>query len=1004
MKSSSRIWASFSIAVALFFQFGQAWCVTVEVPSTSAWTPTGVELEKGGWLVIEAAGEAEITRQTLMGRHDYDYTVGPAGTYVYPDKAADRPFPIAAADRGPSPAYALIGRIGEEGEPFLVGSRLEKEIPENGELFLGINDYDLEDNSGAFTADVSISAAPPELLSPPPVLSPVGEGEPVEDACAVILFVDGLRPDVVKEMAASGYLPVIKELFIDGGVEMAPTFTVFPSVTLPSTASFLTGCSPARTGLKTQYYFDRKSRYGSTFFKPFGPREAANWLRPTGLRRIFLHARRLFTLSSRKRAEIRSRLDGVKTVFDYMKESGIECTCGIVPIQPAFPSRRWAQRAMNTVPFFRANKGKFYGDQTNEAYSIRHIFNSRFRVAVLWFPNVDTRSHDTPRGQFGGSRRELVRLDRYLGEMVERLKTIGKWESTYLLLISDHGHMGGVDTINQRFDIAREILYPLPKDEDGDGRIDPDSGLGMNVKAYRYNRFHKWRFPRRYAYLCSSDAVEHLYLPHGGSRSKISGRVNSYGELTGYRIDEEYEPVDLIAHLLNYDAGERNRYPGMVSDRPIDLVMLRLDDAKILVASADRGSAVIERSAAAGGGRLYRYVPARDLREDADGVIYEEALEGPDPLGYLEDGGLRVSGDRLEWLTSFHDDREWLSATRDTRYPDGVVALANSLFWEPAVRGREERNRPDLIVSAARGWVIDRGRHVGTDHGYPLYESMRTTFFVHGPNVIEGGSLDGANRTVDILPTVLDIMSVEYDAAAVDGLPVRSFYEGAAESGGASLPDPYREVSVSPEDIVSPFMAEYEVPPRPFTAYDPNRAYDPHIIAVDIAQVPALEVVSLIDFIADLVIPGDRLFPARTGIRKAGDAHDMLPESAAKKMSRHFLDSLLLDEIAVSEATVIYSVNPINGNNLDRAQLITDWFQRHLLGGHHHTAAKQGKRKSIPGHSHMHEGIDAFQSFIDGMIRELTADIIVPLDNGLYGVERGLELLVRPFQKEERTK
>lgn len=195
-------------------------------------------------------------------------------------------------------------------------------------------------------------------------------------------------------------------------------------------------------------------------------------------------------------------------------------------------------------------------------------------------------------------------------------------------------------------------------------------------------------------------------------------------------------------------------------------------------------------------------------------------------------------------------------------------------------------------------------------------------------------------------------------------------------------------------------MEGYELPPRPFTAYDPERAYDPHIIAVDIAQIPALEVVSVIDFIADLLIPGDRLFPVRTSIRKAGDAHDNLPESYGKRMSRHFLDALLLDEIALSEASVIYSLNPVSGNNVDRAQLVIDWFQRHLLGGRRHREVKQGKKKPVPVHHHAHEGIDAFQSFLDGMIRELVADLVAPLDNGLYGAERGLELVVRTFQKE----
>ncbi|MDP8248858.1 MAG: alkaline phosphatase family protein [Candidatus Tritonobacter lacicola] len=1002
MKALSKYWIYIAVVVSLSFLSGSALGLIVSVQSQKPWTPTGISLENGRWLEIKAEGEAEITRRTFLGRHDYDYIVGPAGTYVYPDVAADKPFPLAAAESGPAPAYALIGKIGEDGEPFLVGERLSIEVSGSGELFMGINDYDFKDNSGSFTADIGVSETAPEVEETPsrPLLSPRGEGEAVEDACVVLLFVDGLRPDVMKEMTAAGYLPNIKKLFLDGGVEMPPTFTVFPSVTVPSSTSFLTGCSPARTGFKTQYYFDRKTRYGSTFFKAFGPRESANFLRPTGLRRILLHGRRLFTFSSRKRAELRRRLDGVKTVFDYMSDAGVPCTSGIVPVQPGFPSRRWTQRGMNTVPLLKMYRGIYYGDQINTAYALRHVFRDHFRAAVLWFPNVDVMGHCSPRGQFGGARRDLVRLDRDIGKIVERLKTIGKWDKTYLLFFSDHGHMGGESTINQRFDIAQELFYAPVRDADGDGRIDPDSGLEMNVKEYRYNRFHKWRFPRRYTYICSSDAVQHVYLPYASARSKISGRVNGHSQLTGYVLDKRYAPVDLIEHLLNYDLGSRNRYPGKVSDRPIDMVITRPDEDRILVSSGESGRAVIERKEGDGGEWLYRYIPVGNVRDEGGRVAYDASPDGPDPLGYMVDEGLRVAGDRLDWLTSFHGDREWLSATRDTRYPDGVVAIANSLFWNSEIRDREERNRPDMIICAARGWTIDNGRHVGTDHGYPFYESMRITFFVHGPNVIRCGALDGANRTVDILPTVLDIMGVEYDSAVVDGRPIRSFYEGAAVEVDGTMPDLYAEVPVSPEDIVSPFMAGYEVLPRPFTTYDLDRPYDPHILAADMVQIPAIEVLGIIDFLLDLVIPGDRIFPLGKAIRKGGDVHDRLPDGKAKKMSRHFLYSLLLDEIAISEASVALGGLPINGNNIDRAHHITDWFQKHLMAGDRHLAAKQGKAKSIPVHSHAHHGIDAVQSFLDGMLRELTADLVAPLDNGLYGAGRGLELIVRPFQKD----
>jgi hypothetical protein len=50
---------------------------------------------------------------------------------------------------------ALIGRIGDH-PPFLVGKRYQRVVGEAGELYLGINDVDLHDNSGSLRVLVVI--------------------------------------------------------------------------------------------------------------------------------------------------------------------------------------------------------------------------------------------------------------------------------------------------------------------------------------------------------------------------------------------------------------------------------------------------------------------------------------------------------------------------------------------------------------------------------------------------------------------------------------------------------------------------------------------------------------------------------------------------------------------------------------------------------------------------------------------------------------------------------
>jgi len=55
---------------------------------------------------------------------------------------------------GSAPGGALVGRI-DNGQPFLVGVQGTIRMPANGQLFLGINDDVLTDNTGDFFVTIS---------------------------------------------------------------------------------------------------------------------------------------------------------------------------------------------------------------------------------------------------------------------------------------------------------------------------------------------------------------------------------------------------------------------------------------------------------------------------------------------------------------------------------------------------------------------------------------------------------------------------------------------------------------------------------------------------------------------------------------------------------------------------------------------------------------------------------------------------------------------------------
>jgi hypothetical protein len=109
--------------------------VTVTVPGQAAWTPTSVVVASGQHFEIEADGMVNPRSGTSNG---------PDGQQGGDDNALL-----------PSVGYgALIGRIGS-GAPFLVGSDLSTTADSSGELSLGVNDLQSDDNTGSFSARIA---------------------------------------------------------------------------------------------------------------------------------------------------------------------------------------------------------------------------------------------------------------------------------------------------------------------------------------------------------------------------------------------------------------------------------------------------------------------------------------------------------------------------------------------------------------------------------------------------------------------------------------------------------------------------------------------------------------------------------------------------------------------------------------------------------------------------------------------------------------------------------
>jgi PA-IL-like protein len=111
----------------------------VRVEARSAWTDTGIEVRQGQTLFIAASGRVR------WGPNRQD---GPQGERNSP-RNDGRPIPSR-------PAGALIGRVGEGHDYFFVGeSSGPIRMRSAGQLYIGINDDFLNDNSGTFSVTIS---------------------------------------------------------------------------------------------------------------------------------------------------------------------------------------------------------------------------------------------------------------------------------------------------------------------------------------------------------------------------------------------------------------------------------------------------------------------------------------------------------------------------------------------------------------------------------------------------------------------------------------------------------------------------------------------------------------------------------------------------------------------------------------------------------------------------------------------------------------------------------
>lgn len=122
-----------------------------------------------------------------------------------------------------------------------------------------------------------------------------------------------------------------------------------------------------------------------------------------------------------------------------------------------------------------------------------------------------------------------------------------------------------------------------------------------------------------------------------------------------------------------------------------------------------------------------------------------------DPLGYSKNLSLSKFLDGTP-----HSSNEWLKATADEYYPDGVVAL--SQIFNDGQAG-------DMFVTTASKWGFRKIKE--GNHGGATADDMRVPLMMMGPDIPH--TTMGAARAADIFPAILSWYGIEVSIGNYDG-------------------------------------------------------------------------------------------------------------------------------------------------------------------------------------------------------------------------------------------
>jgi hypothetical protein len=129
-----------TLALAAIAVCGCSKTTRVEVPADAGWVSTGIVLNANDRVRLRAEGVVNYGMPMSGGPDGYDH---PSALALCPDVLCG----------------ALVGRIGESGTPFRLGSQRKIRTGQGGTLYLAVNDEpgQFGNNTGSFHVTIEVN-------------------------------------------------------------------------------------------------------------------------------------------------------------------------------------------------------------------------------------------------------------------------------------------------------------------------------------------------------------------------------------------------------------------------------------------------------------------------------------------------------------------------------------------------------------------------------------------------------------------------------------------------------------------------------------------------------------------------------------------------------------------------------------------------------------------------------------------------------------------------------